>query len=151
MTAATHRSIQLEGNFTISEPAEQVFPLFSPLGEKAWAPDWSPELIHPPDISWAEGLIFRTTGQAGDAIWIVTRLEAQVRRVTYHRVEGAHLVVRVDVRCQELADDVTRVVVAYLFVSLSAEGDEIVAAMSREGYEEKMRQWKRWIDERRRS
>jgi len=48
---------------------------FSPLGERLWVPDWEPEILHPPGESWAQGLIFRTREEKGDAVWLVTALD----------------------------------------------------------------------------
>jgi hypothetical protein len=141
-----HRSIHLEGGFTLSEPIGEAFPLFSPIGEKAWAPGWEPELIHPPDTVWAEGLIFRTPGSPNPAIWVVACFENH--HVRYYRYEMPDLVVSVDVECTSLAERSTRVTVGYSFVSLTAAGDEAIAAMSEKAYEQKMRDWKRMIEQR---
>jgi hypothetical protein len=141
-----HRSIHLEGGFSLSEPIDVAFPLFSPLGEKAWVPGWEPELIHPPGSQWAEGLMFRTPGLPNPAIWVVARLENH--HVRYNRYEMPDLVVSVDVECKSLGERSTAVTVGYSFVSLTAAGDEAVAAMSERRYEQKMRDWKRLIEQR---
>lgn len=141
-----HRSVHFEGGFTLAEPVEQAFPLFSPVGEKAWVPGWEPELIYPPDSEWAEGQVFRSSGTLHPATWVVARLEKY--RATYYRWELPDLVVQVDVRCEAAGGQSTRVTVGYTFVSLSAAGDEAIAAMSAPEYEQKMRDWKRMIDER---
>src|SRR5215217_4271418 len=87
MTPFTSQSRRLAGRVQVAAPIAQAFPLFSPLGEKAWVPGWDPELLHPSGANWTEGLIFRTRGESGDAIWVVTRLDRSAWRVQYHRVE----------------------------------------------------------------
>ena len=32
-------------SFRLDAPCEIVFPLFTPLGELAWVPDWNPEIL----------------------------------------------------------------------------------------------------------
>ena len=66
-------SREFTGNLSIRAPIQTVFELFSPLGERAWVPGWNPELLHPSNVSWGQGQIFRTREETGEAIWIVTR------------------------------------------------------------------------------
>jgi hypothetical protein len=139
------RSIQLEGGFSVAGPVDSVFELFSPLGEKAWVPGWDPELIHPLGVSWERGLVFRTREERGEAIWIVTSLDRQRHEVEYHRVEPGRYVARVGVACSARGPNETDVRVSYGFVGLSAVGNEDIARMSADAYEEKMRRWHGWI------
>src|SRR5439155_8786817 len=78
---------EFRGQFSIDTAIDTAFELFSPLGERTWVPGWNPELLYPPDVTWALGQIFRTQEEKGEAIWIVTRLDREARRVEYHRVE----------------------------------------------------------------
>jgi hypothetical protein len=138
-------SIELEGGFSVAGPVDSVFELFSPLGEKAWVPGWDPELIHHPGVSWERGLVFRTREERGEAIWIVTALDRRRHEVEYHRVEPGRYVARVSVACSARGGGETDVRVSYAFVGLSPAGNEDIAGMSRESYEEKMRWWQGWI------
>jgi hypothetical protein len=139
------RSVELSGAFTLAVPPEEAFPLFSPLGERLWVPGWDPELLHPPGASWERGLVFRTAEGRGEAVWIVTALDRQRHEVEYHRVEAGRYVARVTVHCRPHASRQTEVHVSYLFVGLSEPGNEDVAAMSPQLYQEKMRRWQEWI------
>ena len=141
----TARSIELRGGFTLPAPPEVTFELFSPLGEKRWVPGWDPELVHPPGATWERGLIFRTREERGDAIWVVTALDRAAHEVEYHRVEAGRYVARVAVRCSDPAGNGTDVRVTYTFVGLSESGNQDIAAMSAQAYEEKMRRWQDWI------
>ncbi len=55
---------------------EEIFPLFTPLGETDWVPGWDPTFHHPRSGELAEGGIF-TTSQDGepDTIWAVMECE----------------------------------------------------------------------------
>lgn len=147
MTSFAARSRTLTGGFAVNGPVDGVFPLFSPAGERRWVPGWDLELLHPPDVDWAEGLIFRTCEETGDAIWIVTRLDRASHSVEYHRVEPGRYVARVAVRCRAASAQTTDVSTAYEFIGLSAEGNAEIDRMSDEAYAEKMARWKRWIDD----
>jgi hypothetical protein len=141
------RSVELSGGLTVAGPVEQVFELFSPLGEKLWVPEWNPELLHPPGASWARGLIFRTQEEQGEAVWVVTALEREAHEVEYYRVECGRYVARVKVGCRARPDGQTQVTTTYGFVGLSPEGNAEIELMTRELYAEKMKRWEHWISE----
>ena len=136
----------LTGEFKIAGPVDVVFPLFSPLGEKSWVPEWDPELLHPPGARWERGLIFRTKEERGDAIWIVTDLDHASHKVEYRRVESNRYVARVEVRCTALSAVETGVQTTYEFIGLSDEGNEEIAAMTEDAYKAKMTRWRDWIE-----
>lgn len=139
------RAIELAGGFALPAPPEATFELFSPLGEKRWVPGWDPELIHPPGATWERGLVFRTREERGDAIWMVSALDRKAHEVEYYRVEAGRYVARVQVWCAANGAGGTDVRVTYTFVGLSEIGNQDIAAMSQQAYEEKMRRWQAWI------
>jgi len=145
MTPFTSQSRRLAGRLQVAAPIAQAFPLFSPIGEKAWVPGWDPELLHPSRAEWTEGLIFRTRGESGDAIWVVTRLDRSTWSVQYHRVEPNLYVARVSVQCTPVTDVVTEVATEYEFVGLSERGNVEIAGMTQDAYAEKMTRWSSWI------
>lgn len=138
-------SVELSGGFSISAPLEIAFELFSPLGEKFWVPGWNPELLHPPKVDWAQGLIFRTQEEQGEAVWVVTDLDRERHEVEYHRVEAARYVARVRVYCRNRDAAQTEVSITYSFVGLSDAGNREIAAMSELEFDEKMKRWHGWI------
>ncbi len=140
------RSIRLAGAITLAGPVDEVFQLFSPLGEKQWVPGWNPELLHPPGALWEEGLIFCTKEEMGDAIWIVTRLDHARHEVEYHRVEPERYVARIRVHCAAVAERTTEVSTSYEFIGLSDRGNSEIAAMTPDSYAEKMARWTAWIN-----
>ncbi len=145
MTGFAAAANEFTGRFTVQAPIDLVFPLFSPLGEREWVPGWNPTLVHPPGVSWAQGQIFQTTGEHGDVTWIVTALDRGAHRVEYHRVEAGRHVARVRVACTGVDDRRTEVVTTYLFIGLSADGNDDITAMTAEAYAGKMTRWADWI------
>jgi hypothetical protein len=146
VTDFVSRSVRLVASITLEGSVEEVFPLFSPLGEKHWVPDWNPELLHPPGVVWEEGLVFRTGEEMGEAIWVVTRLDRALHQVQYHRVEPGRYVARIEVRCSAAADGATEASTEYEFIGLSRRGNDEIAAMSQKGYVQKMARWRGWIN-----
>jgi hypothetical protein len=140
------RSVELKGGFVLESPVTAVFDLFSPLGERAWVPGWSPELLHPPGATWERGQVFRTGNDVQQAVWVVTDLDPLSQTVEYHRIEPGRYVARVSVKCFQRATEKTEVTVSYLFVGLSEAGNAEIAEMTNESFARKMEQWKRWID-----
>ena len=145
MKSKQHRSILLEGSFTVRLPVDRVFPLFSPDGERTWVDGWDPEVMHPEDRTWAAGQVFRTIDRDREVIWVVTHHDSKTHSVTYHRVEGSDLVARVGVSCTGREE--TQVRVSYSYFGLSAAGDDEIAAMSEAAFAEKMTNWRTQIEE----
>lgn len=142
------RAITFQGLVPAARGVDEVFPLFSPEGERLWVPGWDPELLHPPDTEWAQGQIFRTQEENGEAVWIVTRLDRGSHEAEYHRVEPGRYVARVRVRCRPRSNGAgTDTSIAYSFVGLSEAGNRDVDAMSEEEFDAKMARWARWIEE----
>ncbi len=133
------------GKIVLPADVERVFPLFSPLGEKAWVPGWDPRLLHPPGSEWEEGMIFLTREEEGDAVWIVTRLDRPSHEVVYHRVEAGRYVARIKVRCRDLGGRKTEATVVYAYVGLSEDGNRDLMAMTSKEYGAKMGRWRKWI------
>jgi hypothetical protein len=141
------KSVRLVGTISLFGSIEEIFPLFSPEGEKLWVPDWNPVLLHPPDTDWAEGLIFRTEGEMGEAIWVVTRLDRAAHKVEYYRVEPGRHVARIVVSCSAIADQLTEAATSYEYIGLSESGNTEIAGMTQESYAVKMEGWSEWINE----
>ena len=140
-------TITLTGQIRLPAPIARVFPLFSPLGEKLWVPDWNPELLYPPNIDWAEDQLFRTREEFGSAIWVVSELDFEAYYVVYHRVEADRYVAQIGVRCYPASADVTEANIVYRFVGLSERGNQEINAMSQRSFEEKMERWTGCLNE----
>lgn len=145
MTFQSH-SVTFTGAFTLEIPVHEAFPLFSPLGEKDWAPDWNPELLFPPGETWCRGLVFRTQEESGPALWVVHSLSMDAHRVVYYRLEPELCAARIEVQCRALSKTACEVRTTYGYVGLSDAGNAAIRSMTRAAYEEKMARWKKWID-----
>ncbi len=141
------RTATLTGTIVLSAPVPEVFPLFSPLGEKGWVEGWNPEILFPRDAEWTEGMIFRTASGDGDEIWVVAELDLHAHLVVYYRTEPGRLVARVEVRCCALDGGRTEATTVYSYVGLSEMGNRVVAEWTNEAYRSKMERWEKNIND----
>jgi len=147
MSAFTPLERAFRGEVLINGDAAEIFPMFSPTGERLWAPGWDPDLLHPKGIDWAHGQIFRTREKSGEVVWIVTRLDRAAHSVEYHRVEPGLYVARITVECRPADRHTTKAVVAYSYIGLSEAGNREIEAMTQPDYDAKMTRWTGWINE----
>lgn len=139
------RSVITRGSFRLAMKPDDAFPLFSPRGEEAWAPGWTPEMLAPADGSWVAGQVFRTT-HAGESVWFVASLDTSSRRVVYDRVDVGRTAVRISVLCEPSGSSGTEVHVSYAFTGLSDEGNAFVGQQSDAVLQERVTDWRACIE-----
>ena len=114
-----------------ASPAE-VFPLFGPLGEREWSPQWSPRMIFPSDGSLpGAGAVFSTPDEHGDQTWVLTAYDAQQGHITYCIFLPGLLVTEIDIHLQKFGEAQTSAEVLYRHTALSTEGDRLVTQMGK--------------------
>jgi hypothetical protein len=121
-------AVEHTASFTLPHSIEQVFPLFTPEGEKLWAPGWDyHNLMDSSEPS--EDYVFLTESHdhaGAEAIWLVKRYEPANGRVAYYRVEPGDKVGVVTVQCTSLESGGTKVEVTYRYTPLSEKGQAFV-------------------------
>jgi hypothetical protein len=106
----------------------RVFPLFEPLGEKAWAEGWEPIMLFPADGAAQAGGVFTTSHPPqGESIWTMTAYDPASLHLAYLRVTPAVQVSLIEIQCEDVRDGTTRATVTYTLTSLSAAGNEKLA------------------------
>lgn len=114
-----HTTPSASSSFEVAAPLAAVFPCFTALGERAWAPGWEPELLSGRE---RRGSAFRTrAGDGGETVWVVADYRPDLGRVSYARVALGRHVGLVDVACQEQGPARTRVTVTYTLTPLGPE------------------------------
>ncbi|MEV4619470.1 SRPBCC family protein [Asanoa sp. NPDC049573] len=73
------------GTFTLALPPHEAFRLFTPIGERDWAPGWDPRFTAATTDDSAPGTVFVTDAHRQTAIWVVVDRE-QGRSIRYARV-----------------------------------------------------------------
>jgi hypothetical protein len=111
-------------SFHLDASRERVFPLFTALGERAWAPGWEPVIL-----SGAEerGSAFRTRDPHGrETTWVVTDYRPSEGRVSYARLAENSNIGLVDVICTVSPAGGTDVSVRYTLTPVSQQGRPFV-------------------------
>ena len=144
-------SVARTGTVTIPTPASRALPLFEPLGEKAWADGWDPEILYPrsagvPEAPASPGMVFRTHA-AGEppTIWVLALHDAAALVVEYATVTPGHRIGRIRVELEPAGEQRSRARVTYDFRALSARGAAYVEGFTEEQYAARMARWEKAI------
>jgi len=136
-------SVKHSAGFVIGRPVDQVFPLFTPEGEKLWAPGWNYEdIMGTAEIF--EDYIFLTKQHdhaSIEAIWLVKRYEPENHLVQYYKVEPGDKVGIVTVQCSSQVVDTTHVQVSYEYIALSEKGRTFTKSFTKEAYDTFIAHW----------
>jgi hypothetical protein len=130
--------------FLLEKDIATVFPLFSPEGEKLWAPGWSyTNLLGSTELK--PDYIFLTDThdhKSAQAIWIVSDYDPDKHTVSYYKIEPEQKVGKVAVQCFEQSQTSTLVRVTYKYIGLSDSGNRFVAEFTKEAYAEFIGVWR---------
>jgi hypothetical protein len=128
------------GTFRLDAPLARVFPLFTAVGERAWAQGWEPELLSGRE---ERGSSFRTVRDGRETIWIVVDYRPLEGRVSYARLAQGSNIGLVDVHCAAASEGGTEVSVRYTLTGLDAQGQAFVTAfLEREQYARMIEEWR---------
>jgi hypothetical protein len=112
----------------LNASADTAFPLFGPVRESEWAPDWSPVWIYPPDPrQTADGAVFTISRHSGSSTWVMTVYDTDRRTVEYvNFLPGNRITeISITVRPETPATSIARV--SYRVTALSQSGSAFVA------------------------
>jgi Polyketide cyclase / dehydrase and lipid transport len=142
--AMSHAPAAQVGRFHLDAPVARVFPLFTALGETAWAQGWDPELLSGRE---ERGSVFRTTHDGRETTWIVIDYRPSQGRVGYARLAHGASMGLVDVHCSPAAGGGTDVSVRYTLTGLTPQGKEFVTGFLDPGrYGRMIEEWRAAIE-----
>lgn len=124
----------------VALPIEEAFFLFTPKGEEAWVPGWSPDYVFPETGETTKDMIFRTGRGEEATIWTCLDWHPDRHHVRYLRVTPALRIAFVEVTCRAEGDN-TKAIVSYSYVPLTAKGQETVAAMTQQAFAANIDEW----------
>jgi len=137
------KSVEHSKTFEIAAPVEDLFPLFSPEGEKLWVPGWDYEdVMGTPDL--AEDYVFLTEShdhRVAKAIWVVKKYDPATWLVEFYKIEPGDKLGVVKVNCKPLAASLTEVHVEYKYIALSSNGEAFISGFTAAAYEEFIGEW----------
>ena len=142
------QNLHTQTSFTlvVHAPYAEGAPLFGPLGERAWAgEDWNPKFIFPQPARDVEGAVFMINRGPVSAVWVNTAFDLAGRHFQYVYFVPDVMVATIDVRFKPINVDSTQVDVVYTRTALTVEGNEHVAAMTKDD-ESAGKDWQQAID-----
>jgi len=117
-----------------------VFPLLCPVRECDWIEGWNPiEVISSSGVAETD-CIFVTAAQPADAIWFITRHEAENGFVEMVKVSPSVTVCKISIQLTPVATG-SEARVTYTHTSLGPEGDAFIERFSESYYQQFMREW----------
>ncbi len=140
--------ISRSATILINNNPDQVFNLFSPLGEKKWVPGWNPNFIHPVDGNWQEGLVFSTpagNNKEDCYHWIVSRLNRQQKKVMY-TVFTSNRIWTITVRCQDHGTRQTSTTVTYTYTALNELGVDLNKTAMSKMFDRDLQDWQETLN-----
>ncbi|HEY4281690.1 MAG TPA: hypothetical protein VGM62_01415 [Chthoniobacterales bacterium] len=123
---------QREQSFTIhlNGSLPDVTPLFGPVGERQWAPDWEPRFIHPSTAGQREGAVFMTKSTNGeDRLWLLTTYQPQQGRVEYVIVIPGFTANQIKIEVVPEGEKRCKAIVTYRHSALAPEGNNEVTEL----------------------
>ena len=142
-------STKHSAGFDIAQPVEQVFPLFSPEGEKRWVPHWDYENVMG-TTELSEDYVFLTRGHdhaSSDAIWLIKRYVPEAWFIQFYRVEPEDKIGVVTVECSRSNERLTHVEVSYQYIALADRGRKFIESFTLEFYEKFIDEWRGLLDQ----
>ncbi len=116
----------------LQAPPAEVFPLFGPVREREWSPQWAPRMIFPSDDSMpVAGAVFSTADEHGGQTWVLTAYDPEQGHMRYCIFLPGLLVTEIDIHLQKLGEAQTSAEVLYRHTALSAEGERLVTEMGK--------------------
>jgi hypothetical protein len=129
---------RLSERIRVALPAEEAFQLFTPRGEREWAPGWDPSFPAPTDDDSAPGTVFQTDAHGRRGTWLVTDREWG-RRIAYAQVIPGHRAGSITVTLDAIEGG-SEVEVVYELTPLSETGEHDLEQFA-ENYANFLRSW----------
>ena len=137
------KSVSHTKSFDLAISVEDLFPLFSPEGEKLWVPDWDYKDVMG-IIELCEDYVFTTRTHdhaATEAVWIVKTYDPASHYVQFYKVEPGEKVGVISVCCKAIDTMLTNVEITYKYIALSVSGERFIDEFTDEVYKTFIGEW----------
>lgn len=141
------KTISHTKSFELPVPVTELFPLFSPEGEKSWVPGWDYENVMG-TTKLSEDYVFLTKSHdhaTSEALWIVKKYDPVTHFVQFYKIELQEKVGVVTVKCSEQGPDKTEVQATYKYMALSESEENFIAAFNENAYEKFIDEWQQLL------
>lgn len=143
MLMASTGLVQEARSFTFDLPAAvaDATPLFGPVREQEWAPEWAPQFLHPAEGAQREGVVFTTVGHGGTRLWVLTEYDPGAGRVAYIVTDPGVLVTEIKISVVATDKQASRATVTYRRSALTEGANEQVRALTPDWAAEQAHHW----------
>ena len=136
-------------SFTVRLDATVVdaTPLFGPVREAEWAPDWAPRFLHPAAGAQHEGVLFTTTTSAGrEQLWMLTDYDVAAGRVDYVNTSSGFAANQIAIRVVADGPRRRRATIMYRRSALDPAANDEVNLMDARWAEQQRLHWEAAIN-----
>lgn len=137
------KSVNHTTSFELSQSIKDLFPLFSPEGEKYWIPGWDYENVMGTTELSVDYVFLAGSHDhnSSKVIWIVNQYDKENHMVQFYKIEPDNKIGVVTVKCTELGPERTKTQVTYKYMALTAKGERFIAEFNSCAYEEFIGEW----------
>jgi hypothetical protein len=114
--------VRLTGTIRVQLPPKHAIALFTPTGERAWAPGWDPRFPSPVTDDTEPGTVFQTDHAGRHSTWTVTRHDPGTT-IQYATTTPGDRAGLVTVACTPGEDDTTIATISYDLTTLAPEAN----------------------------
>jgi hypothetical protein len=116
------KRVRLTGTIRVPLPPTDAIALFTPTGERAWAPGWNPQFPAPVLDDTEPGTVFQTDHAGRRSTWTVTRCDPATT-IAYATTTPGDRAGLVTVACAPGEADTTIATVSYDLTALTPEAN----------------------------
>jgi hypothetical protein len=125
-----------------------VTPLFGPVHEVEWAPEWSPHFIHPTHGVQREDVVFMTAGRhAKDRLWLLTKYDVGNGQIEYVALTPLLVTSHIKIRVVPDGKQRCKATISYRHSALTPEGNEEVTKLDEHWAEQQRIHWETAINQ----
>ena len=129
-------SIELNG------PIDEVFHLFTPIGEKKWAEGWEPKIIYPQSQDTQTGMVFSTRHiDEHLTYWVIVDYNSEEHFIQYVNFIYDFRSVVLKIKCNRIDENKTEAVINYCYTGLSEKGNKFIDTVTKDKQKEYIESW----------
>ena len=130
--APTREHAETSISFELPAPPSVALPLFGPVRESEWSPQWSPSFLYPSIPSQIVGAVFTTGEEGHQMIWTLARYDEAAFQVSYVIVWPGMCATKLDIELKPAPNGTSQATVTNRRTALSEPGDKYVKEFAAE-------------------
>jgi len=143
MKIANPRRVTRTYTQTLNGTPAEIFPLYCPVKEALWCAGWDPVVVYSESGVVEQDCVFITQDGGTQATWFVTEYDVLKGRVEMIKHTPEKTFVKLNIMLAAVSAGTSQATITYSYTSLSAAGDEALAAFTAAQYEITMAAWEK--------